>query len=84
MFVAMDKLSDIVFSKAKPCHETVQPHPSQNQDDPLKLGDMVTFYDEHDRPMNGVVRWIGRNTKQLKNGSKIVGIETVSFYCLSS
>ena len=57
----------------------MQPHPSQIEDTPLKLGDMVTFFDENDRPVNGVVRWIGRNISALKNGSEIVGIETVSY-----
>ena len=84
MFVAMDKLSAITYPKAKPSHETIQPHLSQEQDDPLKLGDMVMFHDENDRPVNGVVRWIGRNTEQLRNGSKIVGVETVSFYYMPS
>ena len=79
----MDKLSDPADPKTKPSHET-QPHLSQKQDDPLKLGDIVTFYDEKDRPVNGVVRWIGRNTAVMKNGSKIVGIETVSFYYMPS
>ena len=81
MFVSMDRLSDIKDSNinAKPSliHETM--HPSQRQDDPFNLGDMVTFYD-NDRPINGVVRWIGRNMEILKDGSEIVGIETVSFY----
>ena len=84
MFVAMDKLSDITDSKAKPSHETVQPHPSQKQDGPLQLGDMVIFYDENDRPVNGVVRWIGRNTTALKSGSRIVGLETVSYTCYNA
>ena len=77
MFVAMDRLS-------KPSHETMQPRQSQKQDDPFKLGDVVLFYDENDILMNGVVRWIGRNTNVLRNGSKIVGIETVSFYYMPS
>ena len=77
MFVAMDKLSEPESSKSSQVHET-QPHPSQVQDAPLKLGDKVIFYDENDTPVNGHVRWIGRNTIVLPNGSRIVGIETVS------
>lgn len=85
LFVAMDKLSNPTDSNTKPNHEkTVQPHPSQKQDDPLKFGDMVTFVDEQDRPVKGVVRWIGRNTNQLKSGAKIVGIETVSSYIFTT
>ena len=74
MFVAMDKLSEL---DTKSHH--VQTHPSHAQDPPLILGDLVTFYDEKDRPMNGVVRWIGKNREVLKDGTKIVGIETVSY-----
>lgn len=44
---------------------------------PLKLGDMVTFYDRSNNPVNGVVRWIGQNREIMRDGSKIVGIETV-------
>ena len=84
MFVAMDKLSNPADPKAKPSHKTVSPHPSQNQDNLPKLGDMVTFYDENGRPVNGVVRWIGRNTAVLKNRSTIVGIATVSSYYMPS
>ena len=76
----MDKLSDPADSNAKLGHKTVQPHPSQQQDGPLKLGDMVMFYDENDRTVRGIVRWIGRNTNQLRSGAKIVGIEIVSSY----
>ena len=78
MFVAMDKLSEPEASKSSQVQETVQPYPSQIQDVPLKLGDIVTFYDENDRPVNGFVRWIGRNTDIFRDGTKIVGIETVS------
>ena len=77
MFVAMDKLSEPESSKSSQVHETVQP---QAQDAPLKLGDKVIFYDENDVPVNGVVRWIGRNKVALPHGSKIVGIETVRPY----
>ena len=82
MFVAMDKLSEPESSKSSQVHEIAQP-PPQAQDAPLKLGDIVTFYDENDKPINGLVRWIGRNTDVLRNGSRIVGIETVSccMYC---
>ena len=79
MFVAMDKLSKPETSKSSQVQETVQRHPSQIQDVPLKLGDKVIFYDENDKPVNGVVRWIGRNKDVLPDGTKIVGIETVSF-----
>ena len=73
MFVAMDKLSELAeTSKSSQVHENVQ---SQAQ---INLGDIVIFYDEEDKPVNGVVRWIGRNKDVLRNGSKIVGIETVS------
>ena len=82
MFVAMDRLSEIVDSNTKTSHIDKIVHPSQRQDDPLKIGDVVTFYDINDRPINGVVRWIGINKEILKNGSKIVGIETVCFYYL--
>ena len=78
MFVAVDKLSEPEASKSSQVHETVQPYPSQLQDAPLKLGDKVTFYDENDVPINGTVRWIGRNTDVLRDKSQIVGIETVS------
>ena len=81
VFVAMDKLSN---PNGEPTNKTVQPHPSQKQDDPLKLGDMVTFFDEQDRPMKGVVRWIGRNISQLSSGAKVVGIETVSGYIFTT
>ena len=84
MFVGMDKLSNPADSNAKPNSETVKPHPSQKQDDPLKLDDMVTFFDEQDRPVKGVVRWIGRNISLLRNGAKIVGIETVSSYIFTT
>ena len=84
MFVAMDKLSNPTDSNAKPNNETVKPPPSQKQDDPLKLGDIVIFFDEQDRPVKGVVRWIGRNTDQLRSGTKIVGIETVSSYIFTT
>ena len=76
----MDKLSDPTNSYAKPSHLHETVHPSQRQGDPLKLCDLVTFYDNNDEPINGVVRWVGRNRHVLKDGSKIVGIETVSFY----
>ena len=80
MFVAMDKLSDPKESntKASHIHETAPPHPSQEKDDSLNLGDKVLFFNENDNPVNGVVRWIGRNVDKLKNKAKIVGIETVS------
>jgi len=80
MFVAMDKMSAPDNSNATSSHvrETVQPHPSQGDDAPFKLGDLVVFYDEKDIPVNGVVRWIGRNRQIMPNESKIVGIETVS------
>ena len=82
MFVAMDKLSEPEITKSSHARETVQPHPPQAQDGPLKLGDEVTFFDENDKPSNGVVRWIGMNKDILRDGSKIVGIETVScMYC---
>ena len=84
VFVAMDKLSEPQNSNAKAsyAHKVVQPHPShplQAQDGPLQLGDMVTFFTENEKPVNGVVRWIGRNISVLKNGSQIVGLETVSY-----
>ena len=80
----MDKLSEPEISKSSQVHETVQPHLSQIQNAPLKLGDIVKFYDDSDRPVNGIVRWIGRNRDVLRSGSRIVGIETVSFfrYCI--
>ena len=65
----MDELSG---PKPSQVHEIV---PSQIQDAPLKLGNMVTFFDVKDNPVNGFVRWIGRH----KN-AEIVGIETVR-YC---
>ena len=75
--MAMDKLLD---SNSKTSHIEETVYQSQSQDDPLKLGDMVTFYDDNDKPINGIVRWIDRNKEIFKKGSKIVGIETVSFY----
>ena len=80
MFVAMDKLSNPTMdSKTKTnLHRTVQFCPSQIHNDPLKLGDKVIFFNENDEPVNGVLRWIGRNRDILNNGSKIVGLETVS------
>ena len=78
----MDKLSEPENIKSSHTRETVQPHPPLVQDAPLKLGDEVTFFDENDKPSNGVVRWIGINKDILRDGSKIVGIETVSYmYC---
>ena len=79
MFVAMDKLSEPENTKSSHTPETVQPHPPQVEDAPLKLGDKVAFFDENDKPLNGMVRWIGRNKDILQDGSKIVGIETVSY-----
>jgi len=81
MFVAMDKMSAPDNSNAisSHVHETVQLHPSQGDDVPLKLCDPVIFYDENGIPVNGVVRWIGKNTQIMPN--KIVGIETVSCIC---
>ena len=78
MFVALDKFSDPVDStvKTNDMYKTV--HPLQKEDNSLKLGDMVTFYDNNDKPINGVARWIGRN-KIVNSGSTIIGIETVSF-----
>ena len=80
--MSVDRLSDIADrntnAKSSHVHETV--HPSQRQDDPFKLGDMVTIYDDNDKPINGVVRWIDRNEEILKDRSEVVGIETVSFY----
>ena len=70
MFVTMDKLSEPVDSYAK----------SQAQNAPLKLGDNAIFYDENDKKMNGVVRWIGMNREIMESGTKIVGIETVTSY----
>ena len=86
MFVAMDKLSRPVDSSAKSshAHEIVQPRPSLTQDVPVTFGDKVIFYDENDQPVNGVVRWIGRNKDILRDGSIIVGIEAVSFYYVLS
>ena len=81
----MDKLSEQETSKSGQSHETVQQHPLQAQDVPLKLDDMVIFFDENDKPVNGIVRWIGRNKDALRDGSKIVGIETtkaVSCMCV--
>ena len=78
MFVAMDKLSKPETSKSSQVQETVQPQPSQIQDASSKLGDKVVFYDDKDRPVNGIVRWIGINTNVFRDGTKIVGIETVS------
>ena len=74
MFVAMDKLSDIADPNAKP--ETM--HPSQSQNDSFNLDGNMIFYDK-DRPINEVARWIGGDKEILKDGSKIVGIGTVSF-----
>ena len=79
MFVAMDKLSKPETSKSSQVQETVQPYPSQIQDVPLKLGDIVTFYDDNDKIVNGFVRWIGRNKDVFPDGTEVVGIETVSF-----
>ena len=76
----MNKLSEPETSKSNQVYKTVQRHPSQARDPPLKLGDIVTFYDENDIPVNGIVRWIGRCKDVLRNGSRIVGIETVSFF----
>jgi len=81
MFVAMDKMSNPDNSNAISSHETVQRQPSQTDDAPLKLGDPVIFFsDNNDTPMNGVVRWIGRNRQIMPN--IIVGIETVSSYTI--
>ena len=80
VFVAMDKLSEPETSKSSQVHETVQPDPSL-PNAALKLGDRVTFNDQNHKPVNGIVRWIGRNNI-LRSGSKIVGIETVSFLCM--
>ena len=74
----MDKLSEPEINKSSQVHETMQPYLLQIQDAPLKLGDKVIFYDEEDKPVNGIVRWIGSNKNALHSGSKIVGIETVS------
>ena len=70
----MDKLSETKTN----VHKTIQPCPSQIHNDPLKLGDKVIFFNESDAQVNGVLRWIGRNRDISKNGSKIVGLETVS------
>ena len=79
MFVAMDKLSEPENTKSSHARETIQPHPPQTQDALLKLGDKVTFYDRNNKPVNGVVRWIGTNKDILQDGSIIVGIEVVSY-----
>ena len=85
MFVAIDKLSEREITKSSQAHKTVQQHPLQAQDAPLKLGDAVTFFDNKDKPVNGNVRWIGRNKDVFVDGTKIVGIETtktVSCMCV--
>ena len=80
MFVGMERLSEL---NTESCQ--VQLHPLHVQDAPLKLSDKVIFYAKDGMPLNGIVRWIGRNKDIMKNGSKIVGIETVSFYyCIHS
>ena len=82
MFVTMDKLSDPQGSNVNTnsVNKTVEPHPShpsQAQDGPLQLGDVVTFFNENDKPINAVVRWIGRNRSILKNGSAIVIVKSL-------
>ena len=74
----MDRLSDTADLDID-----AKSHPSQKQDDLFKLGDVVTIYDDNNKPINGVVRWVGRNREILKDGSEIVGIETVSFSFVS-
>ena len=50
------------------------------EDNLLKLGDGVIFYDEREKPVKGTVRWIGVNRVAMPSGNKIVGIETVSLF----
>ena len=75
----MNKIKKIYNANSIHVKATAQPLVSEAEDVPLKLDDQVIFYDENDKPVNGVVRWIGVNTEVMRNNSKIVGIETVSF-----
>lgn len=77
VFVAMDRLSELEYAKSN----RVQTHSPQTQDNPLKLGDVVTFFDGEGNPVNGIVRWVGRNREILPGGTKIIGIETVGCMC---
>ena len=71
----MDKLSEEEYIRPSHVHESVKQY--QAGDALLKLGNKVIFNDENDKPVNGIVRWIGENRH---TGTKFVGIETVSFY----
>ena len=51
---------------------------------PIRLGDIVTFYDEFNMKPKGIVRWIGINRSLLPEGTPIVGIEVVSDIYYSS
>ena len=75
----MNKLQELYSANSKHVKVTAQPLVSEAENVPLKVDDQVIFYDENDKPVNGVVRWIGINTEVMRNKSKIVGIETVSF-----
>ena len=74
--MAIDQLSG---PNSTSCQVHKGPHALQVQDAPLKLNDGVIFYDQKDNSVRGIVRWIGTNKLMRQDGSKILGIETVSF-----
>ena len=83
--MAMDKLSNPAhFNKGS--HEIPQQQQQlsddQAQDAPLELGNRVTIFDKNDKPINGIVRWIGINRQIIPSGSIIVGVATVKFRIL--
>ena len=76
--MAIDQLSEPNSTSCQ-VNEAEGPHSLQVQDAPVKLNDEVIFYDQQDNPVCGIVRWIGMNRLMRQDGSKILGIETVSF-----
>ena len=57
---------------------TLKPASTDVDGVPIRLGDIVRFYDKVNTIHRGIIRWIGTNESLLPDGTLIVGIEAVS------
>ena len=80
VFVAVDKLTNPETANAAKLMQSAQ-STSKNE---IKLGSLVTFYDSDNCEERGIVRWIESDNSDVHNGTKIIGIEVVSYWAMKS
>ena len=74
----MDKLTTNETASAAKVTEAATSLPTTRDGLPVRLGDVVNFYDDGKQQHIGIVRWTGYDKSVCPDGTAIIGIEAVS------